>query len=62
MSIPDIAKEIVMQNGDALTESSLASAKPDDLNKMSNGDIKRAYRTEVDLIMSTINRIFKAKK
>ena len=62
MSIPDIAKEIVMQNGDALTKSSLASAKPDDLNKMSNGDIKRAYRTEVDLIMSTINRIFRAQK
>jgi hypothetical protein len=62
MSIPDIAKEIVRQNSIALTKSSLASAKPDDLNKMSNGDIKRAYRTEVDLIMSTINRIFKAKK
>lgn len=62
MSIPDIAREIVRQNSIALTKSSLASAKPDDLNKMSNGDIKRAYRTEVDLIMSTINRIFKAQK
>lgn len=58
--IDNIAQKIVNQNGDALIKSSLASAKQDALRAMSNSDIRRAYRKELDLIMSTINTIFKA--
>jgi len=62
MTIPKIAEEVVMQHGTALEGLPLTTDKTEDVNKMSNSEMRKRYKTEIDLIMSTINRIYKSKK
>jgi hypothetical protein len=62
MTIPEIAEEVLIQHGTALDGLPLTTDKTAEVNKIPDSEMKKKYKTEIDLIMSTINRIFNSKK